>query len=153
MDGKLSAQSLAGALWDAKKAIVEAAGYRSAEEIRIHLQNIVDVYAGGKVYDRDSNIVDLSGQHVENATAQSKRHMAGELNSKTRVEHSKDFLNELQSIDFSQFLNQTAADVSKICGVQMIKPAAECTVSQLRDFVGAQGGKISGRKDELVKVA
>ena len=35
----------------------------------------------------------------------------------------------------------------------MIKPAAKYTVSQIRDFVGEQGGKIFGRKDELVKVA
>jgi len=43
VDGELSAQSLADALWDHRRGIVEPAGYKPTEEIRVHLQSIIDI--------------------------------------------------------------------------------------------------------------
>ncbi|KAL7524260.1 hypothetical protein ACHAWF_000882, partial [Thalassiosira exigua] len=71
--GKLSASSLAVLMWDEKEGILRAAGFQSLEDIENHLQVVVDVYAKhGRVYDRESNIIDMSGNIEDEATRQTK---------------------------------------------------------------------------------
>ena len=90
VEEELSSVSLADALCEHKRKEVEKV-YTSPKEIEDHLQNIVNVYTHGKVYHSDSNIVNMVGTRVEAATAQSKLHMVGDVNSRDQREHSGDF--------------------------------------------------------------
>ena len=78
------------------------------------------MYRHGLVYDRQSRIVDKTTGHVEEeATCMSERHMAGEINSKTRDKFSATLKDEIQKLKCDQMILETAADLSKIRGVSL----------------------------------
>ena len=155
-DGELSSTTLAEIIWKEKESTVRKAGFTSQDDVRQHLQNIVDVYSSGKVYDKDSNIIDMtSGEIITAATSQSQQHMAGEVDTKSRLPLSEKLQTELDNTDYSQFIHQTAAVASTIRGVKLPEGKTEdtSTVSDLSDYVAARGGTITLKKPELVKAA
>ena len=156
VEGDLSAASLAVQLWQEKEAIVRTAGFKSSKEVEGHLQKIVDVYTKhGRVYDENSNIIDLSGNVQQEATERTRRHMEGKLDSRSEKEFSETLKNTLNSMKCDQLVHCSVADVTTIRGAQLSngKRLEDCTVSELRDFCAARGGKITGTKSELVKKA
>ena len=152
VEGNLTAGSLAAVIWEKQNVIAQADGFDSAADVEAHLQRVVDVYSKGRVYDDKSNIISMSGQRISAANQQTVRHMAGKNNSRTMEPHPSSLTKAIESIDCSQLLLKTAADASTIRGANLPenKTPSECTVSILRDFIAARGGKISGRKEELV---
>ncbi|KAL7537995.1 hypothetical protein ACHAWF_012226, partial [Thalassiosira exigua] len=151
----LNAATLAGKIWDLHPKLSKDANLPSEGHVARHLQRIVDIYTRGHVYDTDANIVDLSNTLVRRATPAFKRHMKGELNSRSLEEFDADLREQLNSLDCSQLLHCSAADVSTIRGVRLPtdKTVDQCNVSELRDYVAARGGKISLTKPHLVKAA
>ena len=155
-EGELSATSLAAVIWKEKQNIALKAGFMSSKAVEQHLQDIVNIYSSGKVYDNDANIIDMTtGDIITEATSESKLHMRGDVNSKTRREHPPEFVDELNNTDWSQFIHATAANTSTIRGVTLPagKEIHQCNVTQLSDFVAARGGKISIKKPELITAA
>lgn len=152
VEGDLSAKSLALSLWSHHEDIATKNGFKSADDVGRFMQHVVDVYALGLIYDGQSNIIDMTGRLVVDATTHSKRHMLGDLDSRTGEEFSDELRDQLQSMDCSQLNAKTAADASAIRGVKLPdgKAADNCHVPELRDFVAARGGKISMARDDLV---
>jgi len=104
------------------------------------------------LYDANANIINMAGSVITRSTTIHKKHMADEIHAQSLAPFTKQFTNEQLSIDCSQLLHLSAADVSNVCGVNMPegKTEEQCTVSQLRDMVGARGGKLTLNKLELV---
>ena len=150
---ELNANSLADAIWNNENDIAMKNGFESADDVEKHLQHIVDVYSNGNVYDKRSNVINMmTGCRISESNEQSKQHMAGKVNSRTREEYSEDLVAEIDKMDCSQLLKVSAADTSTIRGAHLPanKTANQCTMPILRDFVGARGGKMTGNKNELV---
>ena len=149
----LNAATLARKIWDLHPKLSKDADLPSEGHVARHLQRIVDIYTRGQVYDTDANSVDLSNALVRRATPAFKRHMKGELNSRSLEEFDGDLREQLNSLDCAQLLHRSAADASTIRGVRLPtdKTVDQCNVSELRDFVAARGGKISLTKPHLVK--
>jgi len=74
VEGKLTAGSLAAVIWGKQNVIAKADGFDSASDIEAHLQRVVDVYSLGRVYDDKSNIVNMNGERVSEASHQTIRH-------------------------------------------------------------------------------
>ena len=69
IDGELAAATLADAIWEHKREVAQkVAEYQAADEIKKHLQHIIDIYTLGKVYDTHSNVVVMSGRVIERAS-------------------------------------------------------------------------------------
>jgi hypothetical protein len=82
--------------------------------------------------------------------------MKGETNTLTGEEHDEKFKEELLGKKWSEFILQTEADASTIKGVNLPHNRTtieECTVPELRDYIGCRGGKISGNRSELLAIA
>ena len=152
----LTAKSLADSIWTNANDIATNNGFEASANIENHLQHIVDIYSGGKVYDGESNVINMNGGSViTEATNQSNNHRAGKANPKTRKAYSDSLSSLIDSLECAQLINVTTAAVSTIRGANLPpnKAAADCNVSELRDFIAARGGKISGKnKGELIKI-
>ena len=79
--------------------------------------------------------------------------MRGQCNSRTREEHHPNFVKELELIDCSQLLHQSAADVTKILGIRQPskKTIEQCNCEDLWTYISCRGGKVSMNKPELIK--
>jgi hypothetical protein len=148
-----SAASLANSIWREHQQKAMEAGLASESDVATYLQRIVDIYSFPHVYDEHSNIIDLSGRIVKQASQQLKQHMNGEVHTRTAEAFEQPFASELGSLDCSQLLLRSAAEVSTIRGVQLPanKPVDQNGVPVLRDFIAARGGSITMNKPDLVK--
>jgi hypothetical protein len=153
MEDTPSAATLANSIWREHQQKAMEAGLASESDVATYLQRIVDIYSLPHVYDEHSNIIDLSGRTVQQASQQLKQHMNGEVHTRTAEAFEQPFASELGSLDCSQLLLRSAAEVSTIRGVQLPanKPVDQNGVPVLRDFVAARGGLITMNKPELVK--
>ena len=154
----MNSTTLSKVLWSEKKDVIEKAGFKSVDELEVHLQHVVDVYSLGNIYDNSSSIRKMNGQIVEQATELSKQHMAGKVNSRTCQEHPTDLRGELNDLakNCNQLILQTAADASTILGVRLPEnrdKREDCTVKELRNYIAARGGKISGKREQLLTAA
>jgi hypothetical protein len=154
-EGKLSSATLAVQLWEDKQEVLEKDGYKTVDEVEEHLQRIVDVYSLGQIYDEKSNIVNMKGGKIKEATELSKRHMEGGVDSRTRGELRKEVRDWINNTNYAQLRLQTVAEASTIRGVNLPagKTIDQCTVAELRDYIAARGGKIGLLRAELVVAA
>lgn len=118
IEGELTARSLGEVIWREENGIAtnEYNNFESEVDIEMYSQSVVDVYSMGRVYDEESNIIDISGEQVSAATTLTKRHMTGKVNCRTLESFSDDLTRELDKIDVSQLLHQTASNASNIRG-------------------------------------
>ena len=106
------------------------------------------------LYDDEGNIIDIAGLLVEEASEVSSKHMKGFLNTRSREPLDPSLQKELLELDCSQLLFSTTADASEIRGVNLPcgKRPDQCSISVLRDFIAARGGRISENKPQLIKI-
>mmetsp|Transcript_23314 Transcript_23314/g.55028 ORF Transcript_23314/g.55028 Transcript_23314/m.55028 type:complete len:627 (-) Transcript_23314:557-2437(-) len=156
VDGQLPAATLAASLWRSFPQILEKNSFDNLTGVEAHLQEVVDVYAQGKVYDSEANIRDINDKLISPASPQTKQHMSGTVNCRTGEPHPQPFREKLLSLqrNCNQLIATTAADVSNIEGIRL--PASRespvnCNVTELRNFIACRGGKVGGTKNELVK--
>ncbi|KAL7530261.1 hypothetical protein ACHAXR_003394, partial [Thalassiosira sp. AJA248-18] len=83
MDCIPTADGLAAGIWRYHSEIATKAGFGSEDEVKEHLQHIVNIFTQGRIYDAKSNIINFSGEVLDQTTQQSKLHMTGEVNSRT----------------------------------------------------------------------
>jgi len=57
----LTAHSLTTVIWEEVNNIVSAAEFESVNQVEEHMQNIVDIYTNGEVYNSDANIISING--------------------------------------------------------------------------------------------
>jgi len=152
MDLPLSSPSMAKAIIDNVPQHAEAAGLRSFDELSSHFQHVIDIYTLGKLYNKESGIIDMRGILHQPPDSKSKRHMHGSINSRTLQEFDQSLSLELKNFDCSLLLHQSAADTSTIRGISLPlnKTPEQCTVAQLRDMVLARGGTVLMNKPELI---
>ena len=152
IQGPLTSQSLGCAIWESPFDLTEI-GIKSSSDVVCYLQSIVTIFTDGPIYDEDSNVINLSGKLLVPADTTSKKHMRGELHSRSREAFCDKLKKEIEALDCSQLLHKSAADASTIRGVCLPdgKQPNQCTVAQLRDFIAARGGKISMNRPELIK--
>lgn len=88
--------------------------------------------------------MDLCGRILQQASPQLKQHMNGEVHTGTAEAFEQSFVCTLDSLDCSQLLLRSAAEVSTIRGVQLPsdKPVYQNGMSALRDYIAARGGSI-----------
>ena len=104
VEGGFTPKSLAAVLWEYENDIASKNGFESADDVENYLQRIVDVYSKGQVYDKESNIINMSissGSSISKATTLSEKHMAGEVNSQTKEQHPDILANEVKNMDCS----------------------------------------------------
>eukprot|EP00985_Skeletonema_marinoi_P030838 scaffold34180_cov124-Skeletonema_marinoi.AAC.1 len=101
VDGEFNANSFAVAMWssdDTRQRAVQN-GMETPEKIRIYLQGIVDIYSNANIYDEESNTISTAtGKVVEAATAKSKQHMAGSIDTKTQLPHSTERQDQMDKL-------------------------------------------------------
>lgn len=155
VDGELTASKLAAIIWRENQKQVVDVGLTSEEKVREHLVRITAIYSRPLVYDADANIVDFTGMLIEGTSPQHKLHMAGKANTRSTEPFNEELHTSIMCMDVSQLLHHSAADASTIRGVNLpLSVAAEqCDVPTLRDHIAARGGKISGKKADLVKAS
>ena len=149
--GQLTAGSLAAELWAQAKDTILKSGRSSSAEVKADLQKVVDVYEHGLVYSKNSDTIDIgSDELIERHSSESEEHMSGSVNCRTGSEFSDILKKQIESLDVSQLINRTSADVSQIRGATLPKEVIrDNCCDDLRDFVGAHGGNVTGRKADL----
>lgn len=155
-EGELNVDSFSQSMWcnDATKDIAQKNGWNSIDEVREYLQRVVDIYSNAHIYDKHSNtILTATGEQINEATDKSKQHIKGSIDTKTQQPHPKKLLDEMSNIESRQLLHQSAANESQIRGAKLDKTPSQCTVTELRDFIAAHGGNITGNKPDLVPLA
>ena len=92
---------------------------------------------------------------LKQGTGLSRRHMNGDVDSRSKEELSKEVRDWINTTNYAQLRLQTVAEASTIRGVNLPvgKTIDQCTVAQLRDYIAARGGKISMNRTELVVAA
>ena len=55
----LSSATLGEAIWEHHPEFAQAATYQNSGEVTLHLQQIIDIYTLGKLYDGNSNFIDI----------------------------------------------------------------------------------------------
>ena len=155
VDGEFNANSFAVAMWssdDTRQRAVQN-GMETPEKIRIYLQGIVDIYSNANIYDEESNTISTAtGKVVEAATAKSKQHMAGSIDTKTQLPHSTERQDQMDKLIQKNLLRKTAANESNIRGAKLPenKSPEQCTLQELRDFLIARGGKATITKRNAI---
>ena len=105
LEGRPSASKLASVIWREYQNIAEGAGLDTKEELRQHLQRIVDIFSTGKIYDPESNIVDLNGRIIKKATVESLQYMRGQANCQTLEAHMKELRQAIVAMDCAHLLH------------------------------------------------
>jgi len=153
---ELNANTLASAIWEHNNEVAQKNNFKSSDDIEEYLQHIVDIYSNGSVYDRNSNVINMgTGIIINKADELSLQHMTGEVNCRTKAPHSEELLAKIRDTDYSQLIKVTAEDTSTIRGANLPdnKTVEQCTVGELRDFIAARGGTITGmNKAALIKL-
>ena len=152
INDSLTAHRFAKVIWEEANDIASAAEFESVLQVQEHLQNIVDIYTTGEVYDPDANIISINGTLKHATNTKTKSYMAGSIHSRLLDQFNTCLMNKLYNLDCSQLLHLSVADVSTVRGVNMPagKPGEQCTVPQLCDIIGARGGKLALNKKDLV---
>jgi len=157
VEGEVNVRSFSLALWndDAMRAIAIENRMNSVDEVKLHLQRVVDIFKKATIYDDDSNTISMTGVTINEATETTKQHMEGSVDTKTMQPHPSELIEEMNRLESMQLLHQTVANESNIRGAKLPegKTAAECNVGELRDLVAARGGKVSLNKPQLIPLA
>lgn len=97
----------------------------------------------GQFYDKDTNVVSLSGAVLLEANAQSTQHSLGELNPKTKANWTDEESTAIDSIHAHNLLHNSATDRSEIAQHSLpegVTDINQCLVHQLKNIVISHGG-------------
>ena len=145
--GRLTAPSFATALLS--NAQQRCREMYSRSRISTELRRVARWFTvGGTYYDPDANVRSISGAMVQAASSTSCRHMAGDLNSKTMEEHSRDERSQIDAVQPHNLIHNSAARRETINGLSLPSAratVAECRPDELKAMIVARGGGVTGK--------